>query len=315
MAGIVSRVLIVGGTGHMGRRLVRASLKLGHPTYVLFRDENINDMEKVELVLDFKRAGAHLVSGSFNDRESLMRAVKAVDVVVSAVAGNHIQDAILEQLKLVDVIKEAGHIKRFIPSEYGMDPDRMLMANALPPGNQLFKDKSKVRRAIEEAGIPHTYVSGNCYAAYFLGGLGQIAMGHVPPRQHVTLYGDGNVKAVWNDEMDIAMYVIKTVDDPRTLNRAIFVRPPKNILSQREVVQIWEKLIGHELQKTQISAEDWLKTAQGKPIGVEVAIVHNIHLFYEGCLANFELSNDEEASKLYPDVEYTTVEEYLKRYV
>lgn len=75
-----------------------------------------------------------------------------------------------------------------------MDPDRMLMANALPPGNQLFKDKSKVRRAIEEAGIPHTYVSGNCYAAYFLGGLGQIAMGHVPPRQHVTLYGDGNVK-------------------------------------------------------------------------------------------------------------------------
>lgn len=62
--------------------------------------------------------------------------------------------------------------------------------------------------------------------------------------------------------MDIATYVMKTVDDPRTVNKAIFVRPPKNILSQRVVVLIWEKLIGHELQKDHISAEDWLKTAK-----------------------------------------------------
>ncbi|XP_058103722.1 bifunctional pinoresinol-lariciresinol reductase 2-like [Magnolia sinica] len=106
-----SRVLIVGGSGHMGRRMVRASLALGHPTYVLFRDENINDMEKVELLLDLKQEGAHLVSGSFDDRDSLVRAVKDVDVVISTVAGNHIQDAILEQLKLVDILKEMGHIK------------------------------------------------------------------------------------------------------------------------------------------------------------------------------------------------------------
>ncbi|XP_058068976.1 bifunctional pinoresinol-lariciresinol reductase 2-like [Magnolia sinica] len=308
-----SRVLIVGGTGHMGRRMVRASLALGHPTYVLFRDENINDMEKVELLLDLKQEGAHLVSGSFDDRDSLVRAVRDVDVVISAVAGNHIQDAILEQLKLVDILKEMGHIKRFLPSEFGMDPDRM--ADALPPGNQLFKDKSRVRRAIEEAGIPHTYVSGNCYAGYFLGGLGEIAKGLIPPRKHVTLFGDGNVKAVWNDEKDIATYVVKAAHDPRTLNKAIFVRPPANVLSQREVVQIWEKLIGHELHKACISAEDWLKTMEGKPLGLQVAIVHNIHLFYEGCLANFELSSAEEASKLYPEVKYTTVEEYLKRYV
>ncbi|XP_077234198.1 bifunctional pinoresinol-lariciresinol reductase 2-like [Tasmannia lanceolata] len=312
-AGNISRVLIVGGTGHMGRRLVWASLTLGHPTYVLFREENVNDIEKVEMLLDFKKAGAHLLPASFHDPQTLLQAVKEVDVVISAVAGNHLRDGILEQLKLIEVIKEAGHIKRFIPSEFGMDPDRM--ADALPPGNQLFKDKSKVRRAIEEAGIPYTYVSGNCYAGYFLGGLGQIGPGLIPPPHHITLFGDGKIKAVWNDEMDIATYVLKAVDDPRTLNKAIFVRPPANILSQKEVVQIWEKLIGHELHKSHISAEDWLKTMEGKPVGFQIAISHNIHLFYEGCLANFELSDEEEASKLYPDVKYTTVEEYLKRYV
>ncbi|KAG9452173.1 hypothetical protein H6P81_005077 [Aristolochia fimbriata] len=307
-----ARVLIIGGTGHMGRRMVRASLAMGHPTYVLFRDENLYDIEKVEMLLEFKREGATLLPGSWDNAGGrLTEAVKQVDVVISAVAGNHVRDAILDQLKLVEVMKEAGNIKRFIPSEFGMDPDRM--ANSLPPGNQLFKDKCKVRRAIEAAGIPHTYVSANCCAGYFLGGLGQI--GALLPSPHrCTLYGDGTVKVVCNDEKDIATYVLKTVDDPRTLNKAIFIRPPANVLSQGEIVKIWEKLIGHELQKTYVTAEACFQSMEGKPFGIQMAIIHNYHIYYEGCLTNFELSEDEEASKLYPDVKYTTVEQYLKRY-
>lgn len=41
----------------------------------------------------------------------MVSALRQVDVVVSAVAGNHLRHAILEQLKLVDAIKEAGTIK------------------------------------------------------------------------------------------------------------------------------------------------------------------------------------------------------------
>lgn len=60
------------------------------------------------------------------------------------------------------------------------------------------------------------------------------------------------------------MYTIKAIDDPRTLNKTVYLRPPKNILSQREVVQVWEKLIGKELKKSSISEQEFLATLKGK---------------------------------------------------
>lgn len=66
------------------------------------------------------------------------------------------------------------------------------------------------------------------------------------------------------DEDDIAMYTIKSIDDPRTLNKTLYIRPPKNILSQREVVETWEKLIGKELHKSSISEEQFLASLKGK---------------------------------------------------
>lgn len=47
----------------------------------------------------------------------------------------------------------------------------------------------------------------------------------------------------------------------------------------------------------------------------QVGLTHYYHVFYDGCLANFEVEDDEEVSKLYPQINYTTVEEYLKRYI
>ncbi|XVF52097.1 hypothetical protein PTKIN_Ptkin04bG0237600 [Pterospermum kingtungense] len=309
-----SRVLIVGGTGYLGKRLVKASLAEGHETYVLHRAEIGVDIEKVQLLLSFKQQGAHLVSGSFSDHQSLVDAVNLVDVVICAISGVHIRShQILLQLKLVDAIKEAGNVKRFLPSEFGTDPARM--EKAMEPGRVTFDDKMVVRKAIEEAGIPFTYVSANCFAGYFLGGLCQPGF-ILPSRDHVHLLGDGNQKAIYVDEDDIATYTMKTIEDPRTLNKTVHIRPPKNILSQREVVQIWEKLIGKELLKSSISEKEFLATVKEQNYAEQVGLTHYYHVCYEGCLANFEIGDEGvEASKLYPEVKYTTVEDYMKRYV
>lgn len=49
---------------------------------------------------------------------------------------------------------------------------------------------------------------------------------------------------------------------------------------------------------------------------LQVGIGHFYHIFYEGCLADFEIGEDgEEASKLYPEVNYTRMDEYLSIYV
>ncbi|KAA8521238.1 hypothetical protein F0562_011925 [Nyssa sinensis] len=301
-----SKVLIVGGTGYLGKRLVKASLAEGHETYVLHRPEIGVEIEKVQMLLSFKAQGAHLVAGSFSHHQSLVDAVKLVDVVICAISGVHIRShQILLQLKLIDAIKEAGNIKRFLPSEFGTDPARM--ANAIEPGRVTFDDKMVVRKAIEDAGIPFTYVSANCFAGYFLGGLcqpGQI----LPSRNSVILLGDGNQKAIYVDEDDIAKYTIKTIDDPRTLNKTLYLRPPENILSQREVVQIWEKLIGKELHKSSISKEEFLAPMKGLDYAEQVGLTHYYHVCFEGCLINFEIGDGgEEASILYPEIKYTKV--------
>ncbi|XP_047043012.1 isoflavone reductase homolog [Lolium rigidum] len=183
-----SKVLVVGGTGYIGRRMVRASLAQGHRTFVLTRLEKVGmDIDKLQLLLSFKAQGAVLVEASMDDHRSLVAAVKRADVVVSAMGGPHL----LQQLKLVEAIKEAGNIQRFLPSEFGMDPARM--GHALAPGRVTFDNKMVIRKAIEEANIPHTYVSANCFAAYFAANLSQIGT-LLPPKEKVHVYGDGNAK-------------------------------------------------------------------------------------------------------------------------
>ncbi|KAJ4822123.1 hypothetical protein Tsubulata_017250 [Turnera subulata] len=308
-----SRVLVVGGTGYIGRRIVKASLAQGHITYVLQRPEIGLDIDKLQMLLSFKKQGARLVEGSLSDHQSLVEAVKQVDVVICTMSGVHFKSHnILTQLKLVDAIKEAGNVKRFLPSEFGMDPSRM--ENALPPGSETFDQKMVVRRAIEEAKIPFTYVSANCFAGYFAGGLSQLGT-LVPPKDTVRLYGDGNVKVVYMDEDDIATYTIKAIDDPRTLNKTMYLRPPENILSQRQLVEIWEKLSGKELKKTSISGEDFLASMDATDdYATKAGIGHFYHIYYEGCLTNFDIPQDDavEAWNLYPEVNYTRMDEYLK---
>jgi 5,10-methylene-tetrahydrofolate dehydrogenase/methenyl tetrahydrofolate cyclohydrolase len=65
------------------------------------------DIDKLQLLLSFKAQGAVLVEVSMDDHRSLVAAVKQVDVVVSAMGGPHL----LQQLKLVEAIKEAGNIQ------------------------------------------------------------------------------------------------------------------------------------------------------------------------------------------------------------
>ncbi|XP_057978380.1 isoflavone reductase homolog [Malania oleifera] len=309
-----SKVLVVGGTGYMGRRIVKASLAQGHETYVLRRPEIGLDIEKLQILLGFKEQGAHLVEATFSDHRSLVDAVRLVDVVICTMSGVHFRSHnILLQLKLVEAIKEAPNVKRFLPSEFGIDPARM--GHAIEPGRVTFDEKMVVRKAIEDAHIPFTYVSANCFAGYFVGNLSQLGT-LVPPKDKVRLYGGGNVKAIFMDEDDIATYTIKAIDDPRTLNKTVYLRPPENILSQRQLVETWETLTHQELDKEDISAEDYLASIEGMDYAGQVGAGHFYHVFYEGCLTNFEIGEGgEEASKLYPEVEYTRMDAFLRRYL
>lgn len=85
-------------------------------------------------------------------------------------------------------------MQQFLPSEFGINPARM--GHALEPGRVTFDEKMVVRKAIEEAKIPFTYVIANCFAAYFAANLSQMGI-LFPPTDTVNIYGDGNVKGTY----------------------------------------------------------------------------------------------------------------------
>lgn len=78
----------------------------------------------------------------------------------------------------------------------------------------------------------------------------------------MCLFGGGHA-AVYVDEDDVAAYTIKTIDDHRTLNKTLYIRPPQNILSQRQIIEMLEKLTGKELDKSIISQQDFLASMKG----------------------------------------------------
>ncbi|XP_058780738.1 phenylcoumaran benzylic ether reductase Betv6-like [Vicia villosa] len=303
--------ILIGGTGYIGKHIVEASAKAGHPTFALVRESTLSDPAKANLLDNFKSLGVNLVPGDLYDHEKLLKAVKEVDVVISTVG----QVQLADQVKIIAAIKEAGNIKRFFPSEFGNDVDRV---HAVEPAKSGFETKAQIRRAIEADGIPYTYVSSNSFAGYYLPTLAQPGQfAPPPPKDKVVIYGDGNPKAVFNKEDDIATFTIRAVDDPRTLNKILYIKPPKNLYSFNELVALWEKKIGKILEKSYILEDKLLKDIEDAPLPINVILAIYHSNFVKGDHTNFvtEASFGVEAFELYPDVKYTTVEEYLDQFV
>jgi hypothetical protein len=154
--------------------------------------------------------------GDVLDHESLVKAVKSADIVISAVGSRQVG----EQTRIIAAIKEAGNVKvnfrllldfpppnlysfdvckslknllqRFVPSEFGSDMDRI---HTVDPAASLYAVKANLRRLIEAEVIPHTYISCNSFAETYLPSIGDVtAIGAGPPATKITVLGDGSAK-------------------------------------------------------------------------------------------------------------------------
>ncbi len=97
----MKNVLIVGATGNLGPYIVKALVKNGHQVSALMRSTSIADISKVRPLTD---QGVELLEGSFEDFDSLRKACRKKDVVISCAGG----DQIMNQIQLARAAKEAG---------------------------------------------------------------------------------------------------------------------------------------------------------------------------------------------------------------
>ncbi|CAN6274762.1 unnamed protein product [Urochloa humidicola] len=270
-AGTRSRVLVVGATGRFGGSLAQASLAAGHPTFALVRPHHFARPNS-PLLEPLVAAGATLLEGSLEDYQSLLEAVRQVDVVICAVATKQA----LEQKALIRAIKEAGCVKRFIPAEFGLDPTKVQIGDM----DYGFYEKK----------IP---------------GL------DAPPRDEIMIFGEGNTKGVFVKEGDVAQFTICTIDDPRTLNKTVYLRPPGNVCSMNELADLWETKINKPLKRIYITEEQLLKEILDAPFPLKMDLIFIYSAFVKGDHTYFEIDSLSEGTQLYPHVNYTKVNEYL----
>ncbi|PIA52708.1 hypothetical protein AQUCO_01000523v1 [Aquilegia coerulea] len=299
-----SRILIIGVTGNLGFHLANKSIEAGHPTYGLVREIAFSIPHKSQLLQTLTNAGAKLIKGSLEDLPSLIEAIQQVDVVICAVSAKQV----LDQKLLIKAIKQSGCIKRFIPSEFGLDPDKVQISDL---DYDFYSRKAEIRRLVEAYGIPHTYISCNFFTSYLLPSLVQPGL-KSPPKDKVSIFGDGNTKAVFVKEIDVATFTISTVDDPRTLNKVLYLRPPGNVYSMNELVDIWENKIGKKLERVYIPEEQVLKSIQETPHPNNMELVFIYSAFIKGDQTYFDIDScGLDGTKLYPHVKYTTISDYL----
>ncbi|KAG4205868.1 hypothetical protein ERO13_A04G127700v2 [Gossypium hirsutum] len=248
-----NKILIFGGTGYLGTYMVKASIKLGHPTFVFARPITPQStLNKINLHEEFESVGVTIIQGELKEHEKIVAILRQVDIVISLLLFPQVPD----QIHIIEAIKVAGNIKRFLPSEFGVEEDRL---SFLPPFEACLDENRKVRRAVEASGIPYTYVSANCFGAYFLNYLLRLH----EQQEDVIIYGSGEAK-------------------------------------------------GKYFKKVHVPEEELVKLTETLPFpdNVRASVLHG--LFVKGDLANYELGeNDLEASSLYPDYKYTTIDQLL----
>lgn len=74
---------------------------------------------------------------------------------------------------------------------------------------------------------------------------------------------NGFFVGVFVKESDVAAFTISAVDDPLTLNKVLYLRPPGNVCSLNDLVEMWEAKIGKKLEKLHVSERELLKKIKG----------------------------------------------------
>ncbi|XP_059655557.1 leucoanthocyanidin reductase-like isoform X2 [Cornus florida] len=306
-----SRVLIVGATGFIGQFIAEASLNTGRTTYILARPSAARSPSRANTIKALQDKGAIVIHGVINDQESMEKILREleIDTVISAVGGASITD----QFTLIHAIKAVGTIKRFLPSEFGHDVDR---ADPVEPGLAMYKEKRKVRRLIEEYGVPYTYICCNSIASWpYYDNTHPSEV--LPPLDQFQIYGDGSVKAYFVAGTDIGKFTMKSVDDIRTLNKSVHFRPSCNFLNINELASLWEKKIGRSLPRVTVTEDDLLALAREKIIPQSIVASFTHDIFIKGCQINFTIdgSDEVEVTALYPDETFRTMDECFDDFV
>jgi uncharacterized protein YbjT (DUF2867 family) len=206
-------ILIVGGTGVLGRRTARLLLAEGHAVRVMTRDP--------ARASELEHQGAEVVCGDLLDTPSVAAACRGIERVFAAAhsilgrgryRSEYVDDA--GHRALVDAAREAG-VRRFVyTSALGASPDHPV---------DFFRTKYRLEQYIVHSGLQHVLLRP---AAFMEWHAHEFNGRHVLERGRVVLLGSDSKKRSFVAASDVAHAAARALVDDEMLGRVVAICGP-----------------------------------------------------------------------------------------
>ena len=220
-------LLIIGGTGTLGRQVVLQALTKGYQVRCLVRN-----FRKASFL---KEWGAELVYGDLTRPETIPPCLKGITAIIDASTSRANE---LESLKKVDwkgklcLIEAAkvANIQRFI----FFSAQNVEQFETIP----LMKVKNGIEIKLKESGIPYTIFR---LSGFYQGLIEQYA---IPILENLPIWvTNENTYISYMDTQDIAKFCLRSLQIPQTKNQTFFLSGSKGWVSS-EIIKLCEQLAG-----------------------------------------------------------------------
>lgn len=225
-------ILVAGATGSLGTRITVGLLRGGAKVRALVRPASQLDV--------IGPAGAEVVDGDLKDPDSLERACRAVDVVITTASaskrgGDSIDDVDLKGNRhLIDAAARSGVRHLILTSTLGASE-----SSPLP----LFRAKAAAETHLRASGMTWTVLQPNAFMDVWFGMLIEAA---VFSGQPVTLVGESRRRHSFVAERDVAAFAIAAVEHPSARNATLVIGGPAAV-TLTEVVRAYEEAAGRTI--------------------------------------------------------------------
>ena len=218
------QVLVVGGTGTLGRQIARRAIDAGHQVRCMVR--------KPRKGAFLQEWGCELTCGDLLDPETIDYALDGVDAVIDAATSRPDDSESVYttdwdgKLNLLRACETAG-VKRYVFLS--------LLAAEKHLNVPLMDIKFCTERLLADSSFDYTILQG---VAFMQGLIGQIA---IPVLENQTVWVSETPTAVaYMNTQDVARFAVAALERPETIRRSFPVVGPKAWTSE-EIVQFCEK--------------------------------------------------------------------------
>ncbi|MEW6420552.1 MAG: SDR family oxidoreductase [Deinococcota bacterium] len=230
-------ILLAGGTGTLGRQVVRLLTARGLSVRVLTRDP-----ARAEPLQD---APVEVVSGDVRDPEAVARAMRGVRTVVSAVHGftgtGPDNPRTVDDQGNLNLIRAAGRAAAdhfVLISVQGAAADHPL---------ELFRMKYQAEQDLRASGLPWTIIRPTAFMETWAKLVGEPLL----RTGRTVIFGRGLNPINFVSAHDVARLVDLAVVDPALRGAVIEIGGPEN-LSFRQVVETFQQVTGRPGQVRQV---------------------------------------------------------------